>query len=466
MPRLLPPSRTRSVASLSTLPPELKLKIVEEVYKNALEYGWSRKDPTFGRSARLTCEGKLTDLAFLSLASREWHELCTPKLWDSLRLNGGISWNHVFLINHILPKRGHHVASLALDLYDEDIFVDGLDQQRKLLYSRVQELDSEDADEHAPLDANALQDVIVSCVLGACPELQALRLVVRDQSPCRRTLQVLKTNAAYRRLTTVHLSVYDVPSEAVSLFASFFAKYASVLHLEIDIERGISTTSVDKLAQICASSLATLKLLHPPASFLQTLHLSCMVKVLHLVADSLVYYPMSCITDFLGQFSDSLESLSLENIHSTSSNLPALSLPKLRRLEVMSRDCESFPLRLFSNCPTEELVYAGSEDDVFTLHPVLKACFDSLRTFTYGDNNLYVSGRYRLPAEVEAELERIKLWCGTNNVECVLPQVVIPSRGSSDYDYDDRDDDSDYYNNDYYDPDEDSDLDRRIVSGW
>ncbi|GAA5893449.1 hypothetical protein JCM6882_008038 [Rhodosporidiobolus microsporus] len=481
-----PPSTAepeKVTASLSTLPPELKLKIVEEVYENSLddeELYVLRQLPmdNRGRSSRLTNAGRPTDLARLSRISRDWHEMCMPRLWETLHLAYHSCQGLLFLFDKVLPRYACYVRFLDLGSPTQDRTesfgrFDGLDgrdlaQHIEALSRRILELDTAPTEVDRPPGVNVLIEILLSRILDACSGVQHLEMTVTKEGPLERVCQATEQHAAKRSLTALHLTVETLPSQPKSPLYALLARSPSLLHLTLEFEWQRSPFSSAYLAESANSfsQLKSLKLVLPPQSFLADLRLPSAIEALHLSAEEGTEYPNQVLADFLQSFRDTLGTLVLENIqpvtepgHST-----RLDLPKLNRLTITAFTYfRSYPLSLFQDSPIRHLQFDGPHSDFFSLLVFLKQRVSTLRTFSYGEKYLYVDEDESCE-DFEAEVEAIEEWCGAYGVECSLPRVVEQStfsdqdyNYSDDYDYGSGGDDVEY------DPENDLDLDWRLA---
>ncbi|GAA6032310.1 hypothetical protein JCM8097_008112 [Rhodosporidiobolus ruineniae] len=111
-------------ASLSSLPPELKLKVVQQAQR--IDSGVDDPFDCFigeGNSVQpwMGVGGRSpTTLAALSLVSKEWHELCVPYLWQTLHVEEynyeeDILREDPVLRKAIIPRYKQHVKELKFE---------------------------------------------------------------------------------------------------------------------------------------------------------------------------------------------------------------------------------------------------------------------------------------------------------------------------------------------------------------
>ncbi|GAA6032297.1 hypothetical protein JCM8097_008105 [Rhodosporidiobolus ruineniae] len=99
--------------SLSTLPPELKVKIAEAALDLVVRRTQSEEDycgPVWGNEPK---QEKQT-LARLSAVSRDWHHICAPILYSHFTLTASLLDKPDFLHNQLLRRHGHLIRSLEV----------------------------------------------------------------------------------------------------------------------------------------------------------------------------------------------------------------------------------------------------------------------------------------------------------------------------------------------------------------
>ncbi|GAA5911594.1 hypothetical protein JCM6882_008047 [Rhodosporidiobolus microsporus] len=450
-----------TTASLSTLPPELKLKIVEEVYESIHEHHeWDvfeqlPKDK-LARSTRLRKGGKPTDLASLSLVSREWHDMCVPRLWETLILTRQSAQSLVVLLDEILPKYSVHVRGLvlgqrkadevhALAKYERFGFVSPrLSEQAKLrrqaarqrTCDRAASLSEARVLPPGPLYPHDVKDLLVAEVVRACSGLRELGTDPIHTSCLSRTFKALGQSAHARSLEAVRLQPARSLLQHADSVSQMLKSSSALRHLSIDCQDSSSGaiaplfSFVDSLAPLDLLALFNISpsSLHPAlVTPLQHIHLSFQ-PLSNDPSDALRY---SRLEEFLRPHRSTLHTLVLRNYALEDCDTAPYDLDKLSKLVLSPSIDFCLHLHLFHHSPLTHLyVDECSPSELPTIYHTLERLAATLRVFQYGAKALRVECTEARRAE--EWIWFLGGWCEAHGVQYRLPIVVCqgPSRWS------------------------------------
>ncbi|GAA5841158.1 hypothetical protein JCM11251_003223 [Rhodosporidiobolus azoricus] len=418
-------------ASLSTLPLELKLKVVEEVYRDVLKVpslgAWIEQEK-INSSTRLTVDEAPTDLAALSVESREWHALCAPKLWETIGVYAQSLIALPFLLAEILPKYGGHVRTLRIDFADEaQLFTRPMDMDEfDIWHARtgLRDLARELNDDARGIDDEEdVLDVLAARAVRQCGNIHTLALALGDDMvPRPRLFRAIKVQSRVWKIRSLRLAVGETSQDHVAQVEALFASSTFLRHLTL-VFPDYLTGNVFRVAALISrfSSLRSLTLDNLTAQDLARLHLSSPLEYLHLRSSKRTIYELTTFQNFLAPFAEALHTLILDEVVAyAEGSLHSFNLPRLRHLAADFIP-GFFPLDLFRDSPISHLQIETGYSNLPTLLLFLKGHSSTMRECTYAGNELYVhSSNMR---EVETQFETIKQWCTVNKVEYRFPSL-------------------------------------------
>ncbi|GAA5857759.1 hypothetical protein JCM8547_005973 [Rhodosporidiobolus lusitaniae] len=226
-----PPSSSSPPASLSTLPPELKLKIVEEMIKPSKgklslrtvePFNPAEADFTIPRR-RHDGNDRPTALNSLSRVNRDFHELCVPYLWEEINLVSHSCESILFLRKHILPAHAQHVRQLVLGYdYSDELLgwkaSSGPKKERERRRNEVQAAasisPSSQGRRQTRVSAENVKDMLLASVAKSCSGLRTVELLHFPRGAGNRLLRTFQaTDTLKPALSTICVAI-DLSSQS------------------------------------------------------------------------------------------------------------------------------------------------------------------------------------------------------------------------------------------------------------
>ncbi|GAA5851628.1 hypothetical protein JCM8547_001156 [Rhodosporidiobolus lusitaniae] len=367
----IPSSSSSLPAPLSTLPPELKLKIVDEVAREVETSTGVRPLPRElpTKQMRLNGSGCPTSLANLSAVNKDFRETCTPHLWEEVDLVKHSCESTLFFLDHILPVQAATVKRLILGGYSNDelplhleLLVEEREQRKKAVLVAAKQRLCPRPDQPLVTEATGAKDLLLSAVVQKCTALRSVEL----SSFLKQGDQFCSTFAALsnrsKSLERLQVAVNPDSLAHMTVLEPIGLNYPSLSHLAVHFQHGSylpkGTRRPLDLLRTSLTSFRHLKRLQLKnvAAFVVRRLEGLLPKLEQLDLDILDLIDLSLIHAFLQSLSTSLRILNLRHGPVREDKLDeALSLPRLERLSLHSSRSPILPA-ILSGSPSLRVI--------------------------------------------------------------------------------------------------------------
>lgn len=461
------PTSNWTTATLSLLPPELKLLIVAEVVgtieqEERKRQGGVRPDVAFV-SLRLDGEQQPTALGSLSLVSREWNRLCVGDLWrvrlaffgeeavlirfplqhvDLVKHSGE---SLLFFLRHLLPLHLSSIRSLqlgsveagngALSSKNTESLSVAATFKRNLDLRRATKKWDDSAFSHLPL-LEDVRDVLLTAVVRACEETLEGLSIVGFHGADERLLRIRASVPHLiecSSLATLHFSINASSEEQCRSFGRLLAiqhRPLRLLSLRFHDTHDWDLRQLRHVVRALAKTeqLVNLSLDVAPACLLRALHFTSPIVELYLgLADSVspedlldLFASASTITHlYLTAPSHSLFSF-------LPSPTPPISFPSLSHLS-LDTQYSIFLKPAFFHLPALRSLTLDHLDPsaLYRLITFLPSSSTLRRITVTNSQELDIGTRWSQARAVQFELNVLVELCDKRAVEIEMPMPVF-----------------------------------------
>ncbi|GAA5857857.1 hypothetical protein JCM8547_006007 [Rhodosporidiobolus lusitaniae] len=422
----------------SLLPPELKLKIIDELANELHEQSIKAYDDPHALETRCAPldfsvrqlrhrYGRPTSIANLSLVSREWHALCAPYLWKDVDLVHHSCMSLLFFYSKICPRYGKHVRTLSLGAVLEDESSGRCGEpkaEQTRLFTKVVEDYRKSMSNPNELTPRIIKEAFMATAISRCPAVEAVHIGVLPSSGRSPALSALLKVAPAWPLKSLSLICDRSSTTHVRAFTTLLDKLPHLERLSLTLKKGGNapasalpriTRAVSSLTHLTSLSLVA------PATFFPLLDLQS--PILHLEIRS--SDPPKSTKPFAPLFralSPTLKTLRVHNIFdphtvNLAASVERLTLPAMEHLRLDMADFSPFLVPSLFHLPS--LSFLSLEDWTETtaldLLPFIPSA-PSLKT-VFNPCPYISCDSWEDADEIEDELCELSLLCSSRGIE-------------------------------------------------
>ncbi|BGP16799.1 hypothetical protein JCM10213_002193 [Rhodosporidiobolus nylandii] len=467
----------RLIASLDTLPDELKLRIIDFLRPPPALQPYHRRsqgqDPPFHLPSRKErFKDDLADLVSLGFVNRSFSVLASEALWQDLDLVWHSTFSILRTLDCLLPLHASHIRTLTLGSKSNDDFHPRSAQlsahQERVILRRAKRFEPDQHERRNAVVKAHARDLLLSEVVRRCPQLEAVRvelcrppdehvqtqqegwdgveyhladewewMAVPVDAVFPHTCAALRQTAA-ANLREVSLLLNQAVAEAVAPAAAFLRACRQVEVLEVGLSpvtcdnRQAGTPPVGLSAEAAADlaeslngliTVATLRLICLPAHFYSALSVHSPVRDLELDIDGFYDFEAADLGSLFRSVELSLVSLSYPNAHSYDESNDPFPLPLLASLSLSDIHVAGYIPSMYSASPIAHLHFHrfhpryNSSDDVFRLLPQ----FPLLARLSIGELRTALADL----AQAKEQMQEVGEWCQARGIVFSQPRLRV-----------------------------------------